>query len=282
MMNERHSPIPRARGLRAAQRGMTLIEILIVMVVIVVVMGGVVMGTGQLGTSRLKHTATAITGASRVAFTRATATSKSMRLVFDIDASTMWLEQGDAPMLVQSKDTTATGGADPATVAERNAVTEGESVIKGPRAPRAHFHAVNGISISADVVAPKPASSIPPPDVPAPLAPTLNANPDGPPPSTGAGKGPIALPRGIKFREIQTGHDDAPLTTGRAYLYFWPGGLTERASIQIRLGDSTEDSDTLTLVVAPLTGKVTIKPGPVPLLIPHDDKESSEREDNGF
>src|SRR5438067_1732956 len=135
MIRERHPSIS-VRARRAARRGMTLIEIMIVMVVIAIVMGGVVMGTGQLGMSRLKHTATAITGASRVAFTRATATSKSMRLVFDIDQSTMWLEEGDAPMLVQSKDTSQAGGADPSTAAERQAVAEGESIIKGPKRAR--------------------------------------------------------------------------------------------------------------------------------------------------
>src|SRR5580765_40926 len=77
---------------RAAARGMTLIEILIVMVIIAAVMGGIVMGSGQLGSSRLKHAATAVAGGVRVAFTRATATSKSMRLVFDLDANAMWLE----------------------------------------------------------------------------------------------------------------------------------------------------------------------------------------------
>ena len=101
-MNRRHH--------RIHQRGLTLVEMLVVLLILTLILAGVVMGTGQLGMSRLKHTATAITGASRVAFTRATATSKSMRLVFDIDQSTLWLEEGDAPMLVQSKDTSAAGG----------------------------------------------------------------------------------------------------------------------------------------------------------------------------
>ena len=37
----------------------------------------------------------------------------------------------------------------------------------------------------------------------------------------------------------------------------------------------------LTLTVAPLTGKVTIKNGPVPLVIPTDDISASERQDRG-
>jgi general secretion pathway protein H len=99
--------------------------------------------------------------------------------------------------------------------------------------------------------------------------------------SGSGGKGPIPLPRGVRFRSFQAGHDDNPREKGRGYLYFWPGGLTERASIQIHVGDSNADDDVLSLEVSPLTGKVHVKNGPVALVIPRDDKEASEREDNG-
>ena len=261
------------RARRAASRGMTLIEIMIVMVILAAVMGGVVLGSGQLGTARLKHAASSLAGGVRVGFTRATATSRSMRLVFDFEANAMWLEEGDAPMLVQTNKalggTGGSGGADPATVAEQQALAEAKSIVQGPKIARAHFRAVDGVRLSGDV-APAAAPAIPAPEGSAP-----------PPPPSG-GKGPSLLPRGVTFREVQTGHDEAPVTSGRAYLYFWPGGLTERASIQLRKGTSTEDGDTLSLIVSPLTGKVTVKNGPVALVVPKDDKESSEREDTGF
>ncbi len=246
-----------ARAARSGQRGLTLLEIMVVMLIIAVLAVGVVSGTGQLGGARLKHAATAISGAVKIAYTRATATSKSLRLVFDIDANTMWLEEGDAPMLVQSKDKSGAGGADPATDAERLAREEGAEILQGPKVARAHFHPVAGISMTADEV---------------------TAGKDGAP--TG-GKGPIKLPHGITIRQIQTAHDEQPRDKGRAYLYFWPGGLTERAALQIRIGDSNEDGDTLTLIVSPLTGKVNVKNGPVALVIPTDDRSASEREDNG-
>jgi general secretion pathway protein H len=236
---------------------MTLLEVMVVMIIIAVLVVGIVGGTGQLGSARLKRTATSISGAVKVAYTRATATSRSLRLVFDIDANTLWLEEGDAPMLTQSKDKTGTGGADPATDAERAAIEEGAEILKGPKVARAHFHPVSGITMNADEV---------------------TAGKDGAP--TG-GKGPIKLPRGITFRKIQAVHDDDAREKGRAYLYFWPGGFTERAAIQIRIGNSDDDGDTLTLMVSPLTGKVTVKNGPVSLVIPLDDKEASERQDNG-
>ena len=52
---------------------------------------------------------------------------------------------------------------------------------------------------------------------------------------------------------------------------------------QMRIGDSMEDHDALTLLISPLTGKVTVKSGAVSLVIPVDDKGASEREDKaGF
>lgn len=239
-------PSPRRR--RALTRGMTLIEIMVVMVLLSLIIVGVVAGTGQAASARLKHTATSLNGMVRVAFTRATATSKGLRIVFDMETQTVWMEEADSPVLVQSKDTSGTGGADPMTEAEKAAVAESDRIIKGPRAPRPHFHAIEANGTQ----------------------------------SVEGGKGPRKLDGGIKFREVQTAHDDAPRTTGRAYLYFWPGGLTERASIQIRIGDSIEDNNTLSLMVAPLTGKITVKNGPTPLKKIVDGQDASEREDRGF
>src|SRR5580698_6469052 len=98
-----------------------------------------------------------------------------------------------------------------------------------------------------------------------------------------SGRGAKPLQRGIGFRSVQTAHDDAPRTAGRAYLYFWPGGLTERASIQLHIGESIEEARTLTLLISsPLTGKVTVKSGAADLELPIDDDHASDRTDTGF
>ena len=112
------------------------------MLLISLMMGVMIFGSGQLTSSRLKRTTTMVAGAVRVAFTRATATSKSQRLVFDLDEQRIWLEESDGPMLVQTKDTTSTGGAAAVTDAERRAFQEMESIMKGPRPPKPTFHSV--------------------------------------------------------------------------------------------------------------------------------------------
>lgn len=235
-------------GLRGGlRRGMTLIEILVVLAIVAIVMSAVILGSGQLASSRMRHSSTMIAGAIRVGFSRATSTSKSVRLVMDFEENAIWLEEGDQPHLVQTKDITGTGGASASTVAEKTALEESSRIVKGPTAPRTSFREIDPMGMVA----------------------------------SDPGKTHKPLERGIEFREVQTSHDDVPRTTGRAYLYFWPGGQTERASIQLRIGKSTAEDDAMTLLVSPLTGKVAVKSGAIALTNPTDDKEASEREDPG-
>ncbi len=240
------------RPSRASSRGLTLIEIFVVIAIIALVTGVAVAGSMQLPSAKLKGAATMIASAIKVAYTRSTATSRDLRLVMDLDTSRIWLEQSDLPMLVSSKDKDAARGTDPMTVKEKEAVQEGEKILKGPPIPKPRFTpiAVWGFGDAQD---------------------------------TGKGsKGGKPLQRGITFRAVQTTHDDKARTDGRAYLYFWPGGRTELAAITLRIGDSTDDDRAMTLLVAPLTGKVKIKAGAVELKVPTDDTTASDRTDSPF
>jgi general secretion pathway protein H len=249
------------RGRRG--RGLALIEILVVLAIFAIVAGAVIAGTQQLPSAGLKRSATMITSAIKVAYTRSTATSHDLRLVMDLDKQRIWLEESDIPMLVQSKDKTGAAGADPATVAEQAAIAEGEQIIKGPPVPKPKFHPIASFGFGI----------------------TDNAEPGS------DVKQAKPLQRRIMFRSSQTTHDDKPRTSGRAYLYFWPGGRTELASIQLCIASARKADDekttcledeVLSILVAPLTGKVTIKDGAQELVIPTDDTQQSDRQDNGF
>jgi general secretion pathway protein H len=216
------------RASRRAQRGLTLIELLVVVALIALMSGAVIFGSGMLSSTRQRAAATLIASAVRMGMTRANTTGKPVRLVFDIDRQRLLLEETTDTML-RSKKTKkdTTGGAEPATEAEQQARAEAKRILEGPKAPRAQFKAVKQFGFDGD--------------------------------DENGGRG---LGKGIVYKQVQTEHDDEPRTKGRAYLYFWPGGGTERAAIQImREGDK----EGLSVVVSPLTGRAKIEKGDVVL-----------------
>lgn len=233
---------------RAASRGVTLIEVLITIAILAVVSGAVFGGMGGLEASRLKGSAMMVASAVRTAYTHANASSKVVRLVFDFEARRVLIEESSSMLLLAKND--VAGGAEAATEAERRALEEGDALLKGPRPPRARFTAAK---------------------IPGFLSGQEEAGKD--------------LSPGIRFFQIETAHDELPLRDGRAYLYFWPGGQTERAAIQLLKGGATDkpsEHDVLTVVIAPLTGRAQVTKGQVAMTRPRTDEEESEREDGMF
>jgi general secretion pathway protein H len=57
----------------------------------------------------------------------------------------------------------------------------------------------------------------------------------------------------VRFTDVWVQHQPERYGSGKAFLYFWPSGLTEEASIHLAQGD-----DVFSLIVSPLTGKVKI------------------------
>jgi general secretion pathway protein H len=62
----------------------------------------------------------------------------------------------------------------------------------------------------------------------------------------------------VKFLDVWIQHQRERYTAGKAFLYFWPSGLTESAAIHLGQGD-----DVNTLLVSPLSGRVRIVSGRV-------------------
>lgn len=228
---------------REALRGLTLIELMVVLTLVAAVTVGVTIGAGAATNARVKSAATLIKSGIRVAYVRSSATSKAMRLVFDLDHSTIVLEEADKPMLVRRDDETGTQGAQGATAQEREAIEQAEKIIKGPRPPRPAFKPVKALGFDTD-------------------DPTKGRE----------------LGSGVRIRRFEVAHSKEPQYEGRAYLYFWPGGTTERAAIQLAKAGSEETQ--LTVLVAPLMGKATIVGGARSIDLERPD--TGDREDRGF
>ena len=223
--------------------GITLIELIVVVTILVLLMGSVAFGLGAATNARVRSAATLVASGVRVAFTRSASTSKPMRMVFNMDSHTITLEESDLPMLVRRDDVTGTAGAKGKTAQEIAAEQEATRLTKGPTAPRPLFQPVNAFGFES-----------------------------------GSGGGGRELGRGVVFRRIEVAHSDDPFLEGNAYLYFWPGGQTERASIQVGRKDAEDDDGVMTVLVSPLTGRVRVQSGAYAMDRPRED---SEREDMG-
>lgn len=132
------------RARRSAERGLTLVEVLIVMAIAISLVGGMAFAGTQIQRSRLKASASKVANAMRVGYQRAASSGNDLRLVVDADQNQIWLEESHDKMLLQSKDEAGTGGADPATTGEKLALAEATRVTQGPQAPRASFAPVAG------------------------------------------------------------------------------------------------------------------------------------------
>jgi hypothetical protein len=62
--------------------------------------------------------------------------------------------------------------------------------------------------------------------------------------------------KGIKFKEIWVQHKDDSTTKGQVAIYFFPTGSAEKAVVEV-----TDGSETFTVLVAGLTGRVELKDG---------------------
>jgi general secretion pathway protein H len=62
------------------------------------------------------------------------------------------------------------------------------------------------------------------------------------------------LPPNLKFSQVETINMTEPITSGLAYIHFFPEGMMEASAIQI----SDNKNGTWTLVFNPLTGQADI------------------------
>ncbi len=223
-----------------------MIEILVALVIVALVAGGLFGGMGMVRRARLRDATTFLTSAIHVAYVHANATSRPTRLVLDFATRTVALEETEGRLVLQHD---RAGGAAGANELEKEAIAAGEDIVEGPHAPRPEFHGVTRSELDA-------------------IARARETDDQG-------GQVHVAnqLPKDIFFRQVEVAHEDDPVNSEQVYLYFWPGGQTERAAIQVQIGAEAPNDDVMTVSVKPLTGQVTIDNGPVEMKRPRNDDE---------
>ena len=83
------------RSHRRAQRGLTLLEVMITIGVLVLMMGVVVSSFGNLKSTELRTQTNKLAAAVRHTYNRAVANGLYMRLVVDISGDSYWVEASE-------------------------------------------------------------------------------------------------------------------------------------------------------------------------------------------
>lgn len=200
-----------------ANGGFTLIEVILVIVIIAIVMTGATFGLGAITRTRLRSSAFKVASAARFAYNRSLTQGTTTRLQFDLEKNTMAVEETDTPVTLATD--------------EQLEADAGEAVDPWDLARSRLETPFNDV---------KPTS---------PFQPISNRN--GEPLKQYAAQ-PIG--DGIVIHALVTPHETTSRTDGNGAIYFFPGGVTEHAVIQ--LSDSSET--VYSVEIHPLTGDARI------------------------
>jgi general secretion pathway protein H len=222
-------------GRRSSAGGFTLLEIMVVLAVIALIMGSAVHGFRSLAKSDLRNSSAKMSGAVRFLFDRASTTGKNHRLVIDLDTGRYWAEVSDDRFYIPHEaETQAQAARREAEEAEkdedeqkrRDELSSSDSTLPGNSS-------FDMSKLDVGEFRPKRARF-------AAFKETALK--------------PVAV-KNSKIRSVYTPRLTDPVTSGRAYVYFFPLGQTEPAIITL----SDPDGESIySLVVHPITGRVRI------------------------
>jgi prepilin-type N-terminal cleavage/methylation domain-containing protein len=197
--------------------GFTLIEVIMVVAIIAVVVTGATFGLGAVTRTRLRSSAFKVMSAARFAYNRSLTQGTTTRLYFDLEKHTMAVEETDTPVTLAREaqlESEAGQAVDPWDLA-RSRLEEPLSPVK----PTSPFQPITNQSGK--------------------VLDRYTAQPVG---------------NGISIQALITPHETDKRTDGEGALYFFPGGVTEHAVIQL-----TDSSHTVYSVeIHPLTGNARI------------------------
>lgn len=212
---------------RSKNAGFTLIEIVVVITIVASMMGIVATFVGDSERAEIKKLSTRLVASALFAYNEAASKNHIHRLVFDLEDQAYWLEAGpEVFVLGQKKDN------------EKKAEAKDDSAKKNAEAVTPEAEAPTEDSIAKKTVPPA----------------TAPAEEFAPVDSFDFKK--VSLNQGIKFRDVYVGHQEAPVESGKAYLYFFPNGQTEVAVIHL---GNEDQSLNYSVIINPLTGRGDIR-----------------------
>lgn len=201
------------------QKGLTLIELIIVSALLVLLTAIVVPSIGAITGAQLRSTASGLSGTIRYTYDLAARKNQPFRVVLDLDEQAYWVESSSDRFLLNQEKSRIQNGA----------VEEPDEDDRESRR-----FVSRGFIESDEMWKPKKSASFS--KFAGPLTPK------------------VSLPEHITFQGAWVAHQKDRATSGLVYIYCFPTGITEQALIHLAEGDQ----DIFTIQVWPLTGTVKI------------------------
>lgn len=263
-------PARRRALARRGARGMTLIEILVVLFLIGLIMWSASLSMGAAAQAEVVRSTNQLAASLRFAYDRARFTGQHYRVHIDFEQRSFQLQKADEAMYLPATDRDG-------KLIEVDARKEAAKADRDTAAAEAYFATLaaavyaqadqhEGFEAPGDPYAAKPR------EVPRRRTPLFENFQDD---ETLGDLGlPIVLPEGVEILSVQTDSDFAPITKGTADIYFFPRGQTQLAHIQLKgkptLRDRAigEEDVEYTIILQPLTGKVTVEAELIDLQLP--------------
>jgi general secretion pathway protein H len=252
---------------------MTLIELMIVIGVIALMVGMAVVAFGAGRSAEVSRATTQLANLVRYGYDKARVTGDYYRILIDLDAGTIALQQGDDRMYLPATDRDG-------KIAEIDEDKLEEQAERDKRAEESYNRSVQaqvynegsgGGGGGGDETGGYDPYAVQKRTVPRRRPPLFDSFEDENALSDLAK--PIQLPEGVKITYVRTADDLKPITAGQASLFFFPRGRTQEAHIQLE----DEELDTrYTIKVQPLTGRVTIVDYHEDLVLPEDPSDEED------
>lgn len=260
------------------QRGITLIEILIVLAVMGLMVAMLVVGFGAGRNAEISRATTQVANTVRYGFDKARVNGQYFRMVLDLDSGTFSLQAAEEAMYLPATDRDGKIREIDESDLEEQAQRDQRAEQSFNRSVQSAAYRAGGTGGAAaggdeggdtdgdfDVYKPQPRK------VPRAKPPLFSSFEDEN--SLSELAKPFKLPEGVKIVYVRTADDLEPITKGEASIYFFPRGRTQKAHIQIASEDGQIE---YTIKVEPLTGRVSVVDGLEDLVLPDDPNDEED------
>lgn len=204
--------------------GFTLFELLVVIAIIALMTGIIVSKFDDWFDVNIKRTTKKLGGTVRYLHDKASTENLYIRLILDFEKNSYWVEATTEQFLLMTKD-----------VAEEVA-KEAEEEPAEEEAEKGEAAATEGEETGEAEEKSEAVEKYRTPEFGAVDEFLLK---------------PVVLPDGVFIKDVYTSHDQGPVSSGQAFIYFFPNGFIEPAVINLR---NEEDTLNYSIKINPLTG----------------------------